>query len=88
MRDRDDQQRVAVLRRCDASSVPMTPPAPAAVVDDDLLAEPLAEVLRDQPPDHVVAAAGRERNDQPDRLGRILLRGGDRGQRQQDLLRS
>jgi hypothetical protein len=46
----------------------------AAVVDHDLLAEALAELGRDHAADHIVAAARRERDDQPDRLGGIILR--------------
>ena len=75
MRERDHQQGVAVglglgdhLRRNDASG-------PAAVLDDHLLAELLTELGGDQAPDDVVAAAGRERDDQPHGLRRIILCG-------------
>ena len=55
-----------------------------AVVDDHLLAELVAHLLRDDAADHVVAAAGRERNDQPDRpVGIIRLRRGRGGERDQ-----
>ena len=50
----------------------------AAVLDHDLLAERVAQPLRDQPRDGVVAAAGRERHDQRDRARRIGLRSADR----------
>jgi len=41
-----------------------------AVVDDRLLAEPIAELLGEKTPEDVVAAARRERHDYADRLGR------------------
>src|SRR4029079_5757228 len=45
-----------------------------AVVDDDLLAERLAELVADGADDDGGAAAGREGNDERDRPGRIVLR--------------
>jgi len=51
----------------------------AAVVDHDLLAEAVAELDGDQAPDHVVAAARRERNDHPHRTGGIILGRGEAG---------
>ena len=39
----------------------------AAVLDVDLLAEPVRQVLGDQPGDEIGAAAGRERHDHLDR---------------------
>src|SRR5712691_9007506 len=51
----------------------------AAVVDDDRLAERLAHLVRDDPPDDGGAAAGRERDNERDRPVRIVLRG--RGRR-------
>src|SRR6266550_1246171 len=57
--------------------------AGAAVVNHNLFAELLGEVRCEQSAHHVVTAAGRERNDQPHRLGRIFLRSGNGGERQQ-----
>jgi hypothetical protein len=82
MRDRHHQQRVAVRRGgCRGLGADHAAGA-AAVVDEHLVAELLGELVGDQPPDHVIAAAGRERNDQPHRLVGIVG-GGRRGQRQQ-----
>ena len=50
----------------------------ALVLDHDLLAERLAHLLGDDARHHVVAAAGRIRDDQRDRPRRIVLRGGAR----------
>ena len=46
------------------------------VIDEKLLAQAITELLRDQPRYEVGAAAGRRRNDDADRLGRII--GGER----------
>ena len=83
MRDRDDAQRIAVGRRHGAGFRAEGGAAAAAVFDVDLLAELRAEMLRDQAADHVVAAARRERDDQPYRSGRIIVGAGRRGERQQ-----
>src|SRR6266581_428794 len=48
--------------------------AGAAVVDDHLAAEPLAQIGAEYAAHDVVAAARRERNDQPHWLGRVVLR--------------
>src|SRR5712691_2599952 len=48
----------------------------ALVVGDDLPAQALGELEGDHAPDDVVAAAGRERDDEAYRLGRIRLCGG------------
>jgi hypothetical protein len=47
-----------------------------AVLDEDGLAEVLGELLRDDAPDDVGAAAGREADEHTDRLGWVLLGGG------------
>jgi hypothetical protein len=53
----------------------MTPPAPVRLSMIDLFAEPLTHLRRDGAADDVVAAARRERDDQPDRpVGIIRLR--------------
>ena len=82
VRDRDDQQRVAVGKRVCRRFGADHAAGAAAVVDHHLLAEPIAQLLRDHAPDHVVAAAGRERNDEPHRLARIVLGHHRRGERQ------
>ena len=73
MRDGNHQERIAVGgglgREIGAEHAAGTGP----VVDEDLLAEFLAELIGDDAADHVVAAAGRERNDQPDRPVRIIV---------------
>ncbi len=55
-------------------------PSPATVFRDDLLAETLGELERDQPPDDVGAPPRRKRDDEPHRFGRIGVgRRGGRG---------
>ena len=49
----------------------------AAVLDDDLLADPLRQRLRDQARNDVEGAPGRHGNDQMDRPRRIILCAGD-----------
>src|SRR5262249_3461371 len=51
----------------------------AAIVDDDLVPQPLAQLNADHAADDIVAAARREWNDQPDRLVGIVLRHGRAG---------
>ena len=82
MRDRNDQQRVAIGRSGGDRLGADHAAGAAAIVHEHLVAELLGELVRDQPPDHVVAAAGRERNDQPHRLVGIVGRRG-RAERQQ-----
>ena len=79
--DRDERNRIAVLGRVGGELGADHHAGAAAVVDDDLPSQPLAERCRDRPSHHVIAAAGHGRNDEPDRLGRILLRGGGRNRR-------
>ena len=65
-----------------AASVPRLVLAPGTVEHDERLAETLAEPVADQPRQQLGPAAGRERNDDLDRPGRIVLRArrcGDRG---------
>jgi hypothetical protein len=54
------------------------------VLDDHRLADIVGELLADQPREQVVAAAGREPHDHPDRPGRIVglrpCRGGRRAE--------
>jgi hypothetical protein len=62
-----DPERIAVrLRTCDRLGSEHAAGADA-VVDDDLLAEPLGQPLSDNAGDGVGAAAGLERHDQADR---------------------
>ena len=75
VRDGNDQKRVAVGRRFCGEIGADHAAGAAAVVDKDLLAEFFAELVGDDAPDHVVAAAGRERDDQADRAARIIVRG-------------
>jgi hypothetical protein len=84
VRERDDQEGIAVawgvrghLRSDHAAR------ARPAVVHHHLLAEPFAQMGGDQPPDHVVAAAGWKRNDEADRLVGIVLSSDRRRERQQ-----
>ena len=72
MRDRHDQKRIAVRRRSRRSFGPDHAPGSAAVIDEDLLPQTLAELAGNETPDHVVAAAGRERDNQTHRAGRII----------------
>ena len=73
--DGNDQKRISVGRRfCRKVGADDTAGA-AAVIDEDLLAQSLAELIGDDAPDHVVAAAGRERDDHADRAARIVVRG-------------
>ena len=84
VRDRDDQDGVAVGRRVRRKLGADDAAGAGAVVDDHLLAEPLAHLRGDGAADDVVAAAGRERDDQPDRpVGIIRLRRGRGRQRNQ-----
>ena len=45
------------------------------VLDDELLVEMLRQILAEQARDDVVGTAGREADDEVDRLGRIIERG-------------
>ena len=85
MRDRDHQDGVAIRRRMGRKLGADDAAGAGAIINDHLLAEPIAHLLRDGAADDVVAAAGRERDDQPDRaIGIILLRrGGGRERNQQ-----
>ena len=61
----------------------------ADIFDDDRLAQNLTHALREQPRHHVVGAAGRERVDHGERVGRPFLgfgaaRGRERGRDKQD----
>ncbi len=75
VRDGNDQERVAVGRRLGGEVGADDTAGAAAVIDEDLLAQSLAELIGDDAADHVVAAAGRERDDHADRAARIVVRG-------------
>ena len=53
------------------SRAAMMPLAPGTVVDDDLLAETLGQLLRDEPADEIGRAAGGEADDEANRTLRI-----------------
>jgi len=80
---RDKQKRVAVGCRLGGEVGADDAAGAAAVIDEDLLAEPFAELVGDDAADHVVAAAGRERDDHADRAARIIVRGGRPGESRQ-----
>ena len=73
-----DDERVAILRRLGDELGPDIAAGTGPIVHDDLLAEPLRKLLRDEARDDVRRAAGRLRHHQPDRLVRIVLGGGER----------
>ena len=80
---RVEQQRVAVRLRGRRGLGAGIGAGAGTVVDDDVLAEPRRELLRQEPRHHVVGRARRERHDHPDRLGGIgLRRGRGRGRRE------
>src|SRR5258706_471447 len=79
---RHDQQRVAVLWRVGDEFAADDATGATAVLNDDLPAQPVAEMLADHAADDVVDAAGRKRNDQPHRPVRIVLRRGHSRKRQ------
>ena len=85
MRDGNDQQRVAVRSGFGGEIGADHAAGAAAIIDEDLLAEFFAELVGDDAPDHVVAAARRERNDQANGPCRIILRdsGGRKPHRRQ-----
>ena len=70
-----------------AASVPRLVLAPGTVEHDEWLAEALAEPVADQPRQQLGPAAGRERNDDLHRPGRIVLRAGGCEQPSQARLR-
>ena len=73
VRGRDDEQSVTVgLRFCRGFSADDAS-RPAAVVRDDLFAEPFGQFGGDESSHDVVAPARRKRNDEAHRLGRIAL---------------
>src|SRR5215211_6402397 len=71
-------QRVAVGRRIDHGSHRIDAARAGLVLDDETLAELLAELLGGQARGHVGNAAGPERQDEADRPGRITGRFGTR----------
>ena len=71
----DDEQRVTV-RRCRRGRLGADAGAAAgAVLDDDILADPGLQMLRDDASQRVDRPARGERHDQLDGLRRIVLRG-------------
>src|SRR6185503_10235117 len=76
---RDEQQRVAVRGGLGSGADADDAPARTAVVGDHGLADAVGELRRNDAPYHVVAAAGRKRNHEAHRLGRVGLRPGQSG---------
>jgi hypothetical protein len=74
VRDRHHEQRVAIRRGLGRRLRADYAARAAAVIDIHFGAELLGELVGNQPPHHVIAAAGREWNDQPDRSRCICLR--------------
>ena len=72
----DDEQRVAVGRRRRDGLGADGGAATRPVLDDDVLADPVLQVLGDDAGERVDRAAGEERHDQLDGLCRIVLRPG------------
>ena len=56
MRDRDDEKRVAIRRRFRGEVGADHAAGAGAVIDEDLLSEPLAELIGDDAADDVVAS--------------------------------
>ena len=73
VRGRDDEKRVTIGLRFRRGFSADDPSRPAAVVRDDLLAEPFGQFSCDEAPDDVVAPTRRKRNDEAHRLTRIGL---------------
>ena len=84
MRDGDDQQRVAVGRRLRHQFGADDAAGAGLVLDDELLAEPLAEAAQlDDARQDVVQPARRERHDHPHRLVRRVVLRRDRRERRE-----
>ena len=81
---RDDEQRVAVLRRTCRQLAGDRAARAALVLDHELLAQPLAQLRRQLTGHDIVETPGRERNEDPNRLGGVVLRRDGRGQRHHD----
>jgi hypothetical protein len=77
--DEAEQQGVAVRRRLRHEGGADGASRPGTVLHDELLPEPLAELLGDVPSHVVVAASGRCRHDDPHGLRRVGLRCGIAG---------
>jgi hypothetical protein len=73
-RFRGREERVAVGRRLGYRLGADLGVGTALILDDDLLAPHLGEPLAHRAGDHVGRAAGGQRHDDPDGLGRIALR--------------
>ena len=82
MRRGDDQQRVAVRRGLGGLRGADDAGGARAVLDEERLLEPLAELLREIAADQIGGASGAERHDHPHRALRPLSRrlgGGGQG---------
>src|SRR5438105_12429967 len=71
----DQRQGIAVGRRLDPYGLANRSSCAWLVLNDELLAERLAQALGNKARDEVVATAWREPDDYPHRFGRVLLRG-------------
>ena len=76
-----DHNRIAVRRRFGGEFESDVAVGAAAIVDDELLAEPLAEFFAQHAALDVGRAAGDERHDETHGLARVLLRRGAGRQR-------
>ncbi len=71
---RKHADRVAVWRRLGAGTGADIHAAAGAVLDDERLPPPLVQLFAQDPHEQVADPAGADRDDGPDRLGRIVLR--------------
>src|SRR5215208_3772994 len=70
----DDKDRIAVRRRLRRATRTDIAARAGHILDVELLAEPLGQLLCDKPPDRVSLTAGRKRHDNAHWPGRVLLR--------------
>src|SRR5215204_5273058 len=70
----DDKDRIAVRRRLRRATRADIAARAGHILDVELLAEPLGQLLCDKPPDRVSLTAGRKRHDNAHWPGRVRLR--------------
>jgi hypothetical protein len=83
MSDGDHEKRVAVGRGFRRDIGADDAAGAGTIIDKNLLAELLTELVGDDAPDRVIAAAGWKRNDQADAAGRVVVGGGRSGESRQ-----